>query len=177
MSLLDFCEWLGNTPGSVALHESVHVWGLAVFVGFAMTLDLRLLGLAMTRVPMSEVARRVLPWMGVGFAVMVATGVLTFYARPVHYFHNVFFRFKLVLLVLAGLNAWAFHSTIWLKVADWDRDRTTPGRARFAGAASLVLWVSIIVLGRMMAYDWFDCEKQPQPAVINFLTGCVPGIS
>ena len=56
MSPVPLCEWLGNTRGSAALHgstymypvvESVHVWALTVFVGFATILDLRLLGLSM----------------------------------------------------------------------------------------------------------------------------------
>jgi hypothetical protein len=26
----------------------------------------------------------------------------------------------------------------------------------------------------MIAYNWFDCDRQPQPDIINFLTSCVP---
>ena len=70
MSLLSFCQWLENTPGSIALHESlwgypivesVHVLTLCLFVGTAVMLDLRLLGMTMRTVPVSEVAER-LPW-------------------------------------------------------------------------------------------------------------------
>ena len=55
MSLLSFLEWLARTEWSVALHESLymypliestHVLSLTVFVGLAVILDLRLLGLA-----------------------------------------------------------------------------------------------------------------------------------
>lgn len=180
MSLQTFCEWLENTEGSQALHssafmfplvESIHVWGIAFFVGLAMMLDLRLLSLTLRKVPVSELAHRLLPWMSVSFVIMLISGIVTFYARPVHYYHSIFFRVKLVLLILAATNAWVFHSTVWLKVADWDRDPVPPPRARFAGAASLILWACIIVLGRMIAYNWFDCGM-PQPAIISFLSGC-----
>jgi len=49
-----------------------------------------------------------------------------------------------------------------------------PKVARVAGALSLGLWVCISFSGRMIAYNCFDCDRQPQPAIINFLTSCVP---
>jgi len=173
---------LADTKGSIALHESllmypliesIHVWGLTVFVGFAAAMDVRLLGWSMRRMPVSEVARRLLPWMTAGFAVMVISGVLLFYAIPVRSYHSVWFRFKLILLVLAGLNAWVFHAGIWRSVSDWDFVPETPGRARLAGGASLVLWAAIIFSGRMIAYNWFDCDRQPQPSFINWAAGCI----
>ena len=180
MSAGHFFEWLATTGGSIALHESLyvyplvestHVLTLCLFVGLAATLDLRLMGVALKRIPLSELAARLLPWMAAGFLVMLTTGLLLFYAIPVRTFHNVFFRLKLILLILAGLNAWVFHARVYRSVLAWDRDPITPRAARAAGALSLVLWASIIVAGRMIAYDWFDCDK-PQPAVIVWAGGC-----
>ena len=37
----------------------------------------------------------------------------------------------------------------------------------------LFLWAVMILSGRLIAYDWFDCHRQPQPAIINVLAGCV----
>jgi hypothetical protein len=182
MSLLPFCQWLAETSGSVALHESLymyplvesaHVLTLCLFLGLAVMLDLRLLGLTLVRVPMSDIKRRLGPWMAAGFIVMVITGVMLFYAIPVRSYQSVFFRVKVLALILAGLNAWVFHTTIDRRVAEWDRDPVPPRAARRAGATSLVLWAIIVVAGRMIAYNWFDCDKQPQPAVINALAGCV----
>ena len=45
--------------------------------------------------------------------------------------------------------------------------RNRPRRRRVAGALSLALWVGVIVSGRMIAYNWFDCDRQPQPDIIN----------
>jgi hypothetical protein len=182
MSLLGFCQWLAETPWSIALHESLwgyplvestHVWFLALFVGFAALLDLRLLGVALRGVPVSEVARRLLPWTRAGFVVMVVTGALLFYAIPVRSYQSIFFRLKVILLILAGLNAFLFHAGIFKRVASWDRAVPPPPRARFAGAASLVLWATIIFAGRMIAYNWFDCDRQPQPDWVNWAAGCV----
>jgi hypothetical protein len=175
-----FCEWLAATPGSIALHESffmyplvesVHVLTLCVFVGLAAMLDLRLVGLTMRRVPVSEVVSRFLPWMRAGFVVMVATGVLLFYAIPVRSYHNIFFRVKLVMLILAGVNAWVFHATLYRRIAGWNLAPTPPRAARVAGSLSLVIWAAVIVCGRLIAYDWFDCDK-PQPPVVVRAAGC-----
>lgn len=180
MSLLPFCKWLAETPGSIALHESLymyplvesaHVLTLCLFVGLSMMLDLRLLGVAMRRVRVSEVAGRLVPWMTVGFVVMVITGVALFYAIPVRSYQSLWFRGKMIMLVLAGLNAWVFHSDVYRRVAEWDLAAMAPRAARVAGITSLVLWAGIVVFGRMIAYNWFDCDK-PQSSIVMFLSGC-----
>jgi hypothetical protein len=183
VTLLPFCHWIAATPGSIALHESLymyplvesaHVLTLCLFLGMAIMFDLRLLGITLRRVPITEMKRRLGPWMLAGFVVMVITGALLFYAIPVRSYQSIFFRAKVVALILAGLNAFVFHSTIDRRVAEWDLAPVPPRAARRAGATSLVLWAVIVVAGRMIAYNWFDCDKQPQPAVVNALAGCVP---
>src|SRR5206468_4202058 len=122
------------------LVESLHVLTLCLFLGLAVMLDLRLLGVTLTRVPMTEIKRRLGPWMVAGFIVMVISGVMLFYAIPVRSYQSIFFRVKVIALVLAGLNAFVFHSTVDRRVAEWDRDPKPPRAARLAGARSLVLW-------------------------------------
>ena len=165
MSLLGFCQWLEKTSGSIALHESlwvypivesVHVLTLCLFLGTALLLDLRLLGWTMRRVPSSEVARRLLPWTAAGFALMVISGSLLFYAIPVRTYMNIFFRVKVGMLLLAGLNAWVFRRTMYRRIAGWDLDTVPPRGARVAAGLSLALWAGIVVAGRMIAYNWFD---------------------
>ena len=183
MSLFHLCEWLATTRGSIALHESrymflivltVHVLTLTVFVGTAVMLDLRLLGMAMTRVPVSEVMMRLLPWTTAGFLVMITSGSLLFYAAPVLRYQNFFFRLKMATLVLAGLNVWMFRNTVYRRVAEWDLDAIPPRSARVAGGVSLLLWAVMITLGRMIPYQlyWFDCGRQPQSAIVSLLSGC-----
>jgi hypothetical protein len=165
MSLLGFCQWLETTPWSIALHESlwvypivesVHVLTLCLFVGTTVIIDLRLLGMIMRHVRFSEVAARLLPWTVAGFALMVVSGSLLFYAVPVRTYLNIFFRIKVAMLILAGLNVWIFNRTVYRRVAKWDLDPVTPPGARVAAGLSLVLWAAIVVAGRMIAYNWFD---------------------
>src|SRR5258708_1066387 len=180
MSLLGFCEWLANTPGSIAVHESrwgysivesVHVLSLCLFLGMAVMLDLRLLGVTMRRTAVSEVVGQLLPLTAAGFALMVVSGALLFYAIPVRTFPNIFFRVKLVLLISAGLNGWFFPSTVYRNVGGWDLHPVPPRRARVAAALSLAAWAGIVIAGRMIAYNWFDCDK-PQRAIIILAEGC-----
>lgn len=182
--LLGFFQRMGDTSWSTGLHESryaydliesVHVWTLCLFFGLTVMFDLRLLGWIMRGVPVSEVARRLLPWTVTGFVVMVISGVLLFSAIPVRSYQSIFFRTKMLMLLLAGLNVWIFHSGVYRRVEKWDLASVPPRAARVAGALSLFLWIAIVVSGRMIAYNWFDCDRQPQPAIVNFLTSCVPG--
>lgn len=175
-------EWLAATEGSIALHESMymyplvestHVLTLLLFAGMAIMFDLRLLGLVLRDAPVSQVYERTLPWTIAGFIVMVISGVLLFYAIPVRTYQSVFFRAKVIMLILAGLNVFIFHRRIYAQVAQWDANARTPRAARRSAVASLVLWALIIVSGRMIAYNWFDCDIQPQPDFINWAAGCV----
>jgi len=115
-----------------------------------------------------------LKWTWAAFALTAVTGALMFSTNAVVYFHNSYFRAKMILLVLAGLNIWLFHSRVYPKVIAWDSAGVPPRAARIAGAVSLVLWSGILFSGRMIAYNWFDCDRQPQTALINFLTSCIP---
>ena len=182
MSLLAFCEWLAATENSTALRESLfmyplvessHVMFLLLFVGLTVMLDLRLLGIALRNLPVSELVDRILPWVRAGFAAMMFTGVLLFYAIPVRTYQSVWFRAKVIMLILAAFNIWYFHYRVYPKRAAWDNDPRPPWIVRRAGLASIILWFSIIVAGRFIAYNWFDCDIQPQPAFVNWFAGCV----
>jgi hypothetical protein len=160
--ILRFCIWLDATPWSLALRESlwvyplietVHVLSLCLFLGFALLLDLRLLGLVLRRTPLTELMARVMPWTWSGFALMVTSGLLLFYSDPVKFHGNPYFRFKLAALAAAGVNGWIFHVTVYRGVAAWDDAAVTPPRARLAGVLSLLLWSAVVVLGRLIAYE------------------------
>jgi hypothetical protein len=162
MSLARFLQWLANTGLSVTLREStwaepivetLHVLTLTLFLGFAILLDLRLLGLQMTRRRASDVIRELNPWLIGGFTIMILTGILLFCGDPVTFYASVFFKVKMVLLVVAGLNVLVFNATVGRKVAEWDRETKTPGLAKLAAIVSLVVWAAIIAAGRAIAYS------------------------
>jgi hypothetical protein len=184
MAVAGLVAWLADTAGSTALRESLHVYPLvetghvlaiALFVGSIAMVDLRLLGVAFRTAPVSEMTQRVLPWTVAGFVMMAATGLMLFYAIPVRTYHSVWFRFKVGLMVAAAVNVWWFHHRIARGRARWDTAARPPLAARLSAAISLVVWAGVIVTGRMIAYNWFDCDR-PQSPFVTWFAGCVlPG--
>jgi hypothetical protein len=165
VSILSTLQWLEATEFSTGIRESTYVWayidgvhvlGLCLFVGLTLFWDLRLLNVVMRRVPVSEIWNRLIPWITIGFLIMLITGLGLFVSDPVRFYGNIIFRVKAVALVLAGLNALAFHYGIERRLVDWDTTPTTPAAAKLAGAASITLWAVIIVAGRLIAYNWFE---------------------
>ena len=165
MSLPAFLQWLEGTWASVGIRESIllypfvetsHVLTLCLFLGMTATWDLRLVGATLRKVPVSEVINRLFPWAIAGFVLMVISGSMLFLSSPVRASQNIFFQIKMVTIVLAGLNAFVFHRTVFRWVAEWDVADAIPFRARAAGFASLVLWSIVVICGRMQAYNWFD---------------------
>lgn len=179
----DLALWLDAQRWSTALHESyymynwiesTHVLMLMLSLGMLFLIDLRMLGLAFTRVPARELARRLNLPMLLGFAIMIVTGALLFYAIPVRTSQSVWFRIKVVLLAAAAINAWLFHRRLQRAAPGWDHAARAPAPLRWGAGLSLVFWAFIVICGRLIAYDWFDCSGQPGP-FISTVAGCIPG--
>jgi hypothetical protein len=162
MSIVKFLEWLKATSFSNMLIgstwtepivETVHVLTLTLFLGFAVLLDLRLMGLGMFRRRPSEMLQELNPWLGGAFAIMIVSGILLFAGDPVVFYASIFFKIKMILLVLAGVNVWIFNITVRQTVGEWDQNRKPPQRARIAAVVSLVLWIAIVAAGRAIAYS------------------------
>ncbi len=176
----DFMVWMNGTPWSVALRESFFVWPILeashvmtimLFVGTIILVDLRLLGLYLKQVPVPEMNARILPWTVAGFILLVVTGLLLFYSKPLVYYHSLFFRAKLLIIGFALINIIMFHRRVEADKAAWTTG-VMPNSARFSAAASLTFWVVVVILGRMVAYDWFNCEKLDPNGAWSALADC-----
>jgi hypothetical protein len=163
MSLLAWCQWLEHTPLATAVSESnwlfpliegSHILALPLSVGMIVMFDLRLLGLAFRSGSASTMMRDVVRWSKFGFAVMFMTGGLLFMTQASKAYGNVFFRTKLLLLVILGINAALYQIVLYPKMVQWDSAGITPLGARVCGGLSLVGWIGVIVCGRTMAYQF-----------------------
>jgi multisubunit Na+/H+ antiporter MnhF subunit len=141
-------------------------------LGSLIVIDLRMLGVAFAGVPATTVSNRLFKPMMVGFVIMFITGITLFYGIPVRTTQSIWFRIKMVLLVIAFINALTFHRYMQKSVNTWDTAPTPPARARMAAAVSLSVWAAIVVCGRFIAYDWFDCNQTGNSALMNTLAGC-----
>ena len=163
MSVADICQWLHDTSIGTSIRESlwsfpildaIHVLGLGLSIGTIVWFDLRLLGLKMTDRSVSELWRQLMPYAAAGFAVMFISGTLLFWSEAVRAWNSIFFKIKLLALLLAGLNALIFQLTVYRSLALWDKQPVPPIKARIAGLLSLLLWGAIIAAGRTMAYTF-----------------------
>lgn len=175
----EWVAWVNETPASIALRESLYLWPMIeashvltimLFFGTIVMVDLRVLGVAFRGVSIAEMTGKILPWTIAGFALMVITGLLLVYAKPLIYYHSVFFRAKMVVLVLALANILAFHQLSRRDPAGWTAAAPAPARA--SAGASLAAWAAIIILGRMVAYDWYNCEKLVPGGLLHTLADC-----
>jgi hypothetical protein len=137
------------------LIESVHVITIAVFVGFAVLLDMRLMGVLLVDMPVSRVSSALLPRTRWAFLIMVVSGAVLFYAKPTETAANLFFQIKLVFIAIAALNIYYFHRIASADVSVWDARSAPPRGVKISGLVSIVCWVSVVVCGRLIAYNWF----------------------
>jgi len=252
----DFVNWIQEDLGkfspdgqswSQQLHESLFMWNviegthvltIMFFAGTIWLIDLRMMGLAFTKMPFSKLNDRVLPITTIAFVAMILTGIIAFVGRdPLLYYHNIWFRLKMLFLVIAVINIFWFHQRVQHGQATWDappdpKPATSPwGKAalplaiavlsvvavsadkkihpsfdatlvllllgctlaliaslvwalqirmpsypplkvRMSGAISLTCWFLVIIFGRFIAYDWFNCEKTPPGSLAYIMEEC-----
>ncbi|EPX82585.1 DUF6644 family protein [Salipiger mucosus] len=144
--------WVRMAPQAYPLLESLHILGIALLVGGAIVVDLRLMGLGGRHVPVTTVTRNVLPLCLVGFAAAAISGGLMFtgVARAVGL--SAAAPWKLGLILISGVNILIFHVGIYRSVHAWDQAAVPPWPARIAGALSMIGWVGVLVAGRYLAY-------------------------
>jgi len=164
MTTLDFLTALESTrlsaairgefdwPWSFPIIESLHVIFLALVFGSIAMVDLRLLGLSSRASGVSNLSTEVLPLTWVAFLGAVISGTLLFISKAHVYFYNLQFQLKFLCMFLAGVNMAIFHFGAYRRVLEWDHSLPTPGAAKFAGTASIGLWIAVIFFGRWIGF-------------------------
>jgi hypothetical protein len=177
VDIASMLEWLQQT--SLAVHirdslfafpliESTHVIGLTLVCGTIAIIDLRLLGVASTNRSFERLAADILKWTWVAFLLTAVTGALMFITNAPVYFHNTYFRVKIALLFLAALNMLVFELTTRRSVQQWDRDPSAPPLGRAVAAVSLVIWICVIITGRMIGFTTTRASlTEPAPVEQN----------
>jgi hypothetical protein len=128
--------------------ETLHFVGLCMLFTVVLIVNLRLLGFIKI-VPVSAVYQ-MLPIGMIGFAVNLVTGMLFFVGIPSQYNANPVFYWKIVFVLLGGLNV------MYFMLVD-DAWRTTSGRdvsagPRIAAASAIFIWVAVLYCGHMLPF-------------------------
>ena len=142
--------WLGNVIRNhqypFAVIEVVHLFGLTLLLGGIFLMSLRLFGLIMRDMPLSQVARQ-LGWISfIGLVVMAATGVSLFASEALKCYNNNMYWYKMAFFFPATI----FHFTLYRKVTR--SDHSQPFLRGLTGFLALFLWFGVAVFGRAIGY-------------------------
>ena len=159
-SLDGWLDDVGDSPLGLAMRselwlypivEVVDINGFGVLVGSVVMFDLRVLGLSRD-LPVTALARHLLRWGVAALLLIVPAGLMMFSAHPHDFASNGVFILKLCLIGIAGLNAALFHVGVFRSVARWNTDAAAPGIAKIQAIFSIMLWISVVLCGRLLAY-------------------------
>jgi hypothetical protein len=151
--------WLSSTSVSQAMSMSPVLWpimemlhfiGLALLIGGAGLIDLRLMG-AMKSVPLSAIMQ-VRKWAVLGIVINVVTGALFFIGAPGQYVNNTAFYYKLVFLAVAIVNIVIFETRQGTRMLTLTAGQDTPASFKLAGAVSMGSWLLVLYFGRMLPF-------------------------
>jgi hypothetical protein len=153
----DILKWLYDLPTGALMRdvafmfpmmETLHFLGLSALVGSIAIVDLRVLGVgrAMPFGPML----RLIPVAIAGLVINIVSGFFMFTTDPYIYWPNPAFRIKMALVAIAAVNALWFLFAEQRKIEVLGIDERTDTSARLVALVSIILWILIILLGRLL---------------------------
>jgi hypothetical protein len=142
-------HWMTDTSWTWPAAETLHFIGMSLLFGTIVVIDLRLLGLLRRLMPWRAL-HRLIPWAALGFAINLLTGVAFFVSDPSNYISNIAFRFKMLFVLLAGLNLVLYRLKVDKAIRSSADDAACSATARFVGGASLLAWTLVIFCGRFI---------------------------
>lgn len=175
MSLINICQAIQDTSFFTAVRESglpypiilsTHLTSIAIFGGMIAMTDLRILGLALRKMSITDVVTEARPWKYFGFILMISMGILLGGAKLAFYYPNPYFRMKMSLIALVGVHALVFRRSVYRNTEALDRAPRVPTVAKVAAISSLCIWVGILSCGRWIAYWESPAQKAGTQAVL-----------
>jgi Family of unknown function (DUF6644) len=131
---------------------TTHLACIAIFGGLILMTDMRLLGWALRSYTVTQVVTGLRPWKRLGGTIMISMGLLLAGSEADNYYPNPFFWTKLTLLGLIGVHALVFRPLVYNATEAIDSEPQIPARAKAAAWLSLILWMSVLSMGRLIAY-------------------------
>jgi len=157
MNVMGIFQWFENSgigtsirasTYDFAILECFHLLGMVCLLGSLFAIDLRLMGLGMTRQPVAKVAASLAPVTWIGLCTMIVTGLLLFSSEAMKCYENAAFPWKMGCLFSGLLLYFTLHR--W--VSRLDDARIGPVWGKVVGALSLALWFGVALAGRAIAF-------------------------
>jgi hypothetical protein len=158
MDLLPLFEWFYVTPVGETIRNSVwmfpvieafHLLGLGIIGGSILLVDLRLLGVGLTRTPVAQLSSDAEPWFLGALVLMFASGIPIFLSEATKAYYSFAFWIKMTCLLLALI----FTFTIRRQVTQADLAVGRPQLAKLTAIISLALWFGVAWGGRWIGFS------------------------
>lgn len=159
----EFALWLAATSPSVFIQEqnawaipaiqSIHIVGIALVMGSVLMIDLRILGWTWADQTLQQTMRRFGPWLTGSLWLLLATGILMVIGEPVRELVTFSFWLKMTLVAVGALVAAIFRRTLRRHEQRWEDTLVHQASIKALAILTFLIWVCIIVLGRLIAYD------------------------
>jgi uncharacterized membrane protein SirB2 len=156
MDLLPFFQWCYLTPVGEGIRnstwlfpviEALHLLGLGVTVGAVLMVDLRLLGVGLSR-PVAQLSQAVQPWLLGSVTLMFASGIPLFLSESIKCYYSAAFWVKMTSLFLVLV----FTFTVRRRVVQAGAKSDGPLSPRATALTSLVLWFGVAWGGRWIGF-------------------------
>jgi hypothetical protein len=154
MTIATFSEWLSNTAPSQFIQvtnwiipavQTVHILCIALLLSAAVVVDLRIFGAGLRSETLTQVADRFVPKIWACLPVLLVTGLILIIAEPGRTLGNPAFYLKMIsLVVVIGVTQWLHN---YARSA-----RALSVVPALLAIVSVLLWATIIVSGRLIAY-------------------------
>jgi hypothetical protein len=161
--LNQFAEWLSQTYLSVLIQnhnswviptiQSIHIVGIGVVLASVFMVDLRILGWAGMDQTLRQTTNRFGPWLTGALCALLATGALMVIGEPVRELVTVSFWLKMFLIAVGTLVAAVFQISLRKHGQDWEGPIRNRAAIKSLAILTFLIWVAIIILGRLIAYD------------------------
>ena len=158
-----FAEWLSTTFLSVFIQnhnswviptvQSIHIVGIGVVLGSVFMIELRILGWAGTDQTLRQTTSRFAPWLTGALCLQLATGILMVIGEPVRELVNFSFWLKMFLVAVGALIVAIFLITLPKHQQQWEETLVNRRSIKSLAILTFLIWVCIIILGRLIAYD------------------------
>ena len=158
-----FAKWLSTTFLSVLIQrhnswviptiQTIHIVGIGVVLGSVFIIDLRVLGWAGMDQTLRQTTTRFGPWLTAALYVQLATGVLMVIGEPGRELVTFSFWLKMVFVAVGTLIAAIFQITLRNHEQKWEGTLVNRRSIKCLAVLTFLIWVCIIILGRLIAYD------------------------
>lgn len=130
--------------------ETLHFMGLTVLAGALLVIDLRGLGFY-KRMPLLEL-HKLVPFAIGAFIVNLLTGICFIASDPDHYFIDLSFKVKMVLILVAGVNALVFEFLVFRPMKAGVPGVEQQAVTKITSGLSIFLWAGVLICGRLIPY-------------------------